>query len=253
MPYKEGITADQAAFDLSDWRNDLDIRKSYLNFAAKGYTGINIIFGSVLAILSLLTMGGSASLYVNDGLIDTETLTVLLFIIGITGAVVTAIDKLVEPGSKAADCGIIGKHYSMIGREIGLEEEEAVNNSISAIPCHLLKSKLMNFSTRIQLVQENEPAMFFVDLIYRYYNSGVRGMLRDRVAERIETFKSKYEGMVPEVERMNIINEISNAPLTKYQLYKIQKTINKYTIGGLADEDFTEFHNPSSDNSSLPI
>lgn len=247
MVYLQGITGEQAGGDIAEWIEDSNTRKMYLNIASKLYMFMKLCFVIINVTTAAITTASGASLTYGVKLFSEEQVGTLLLVVGVVDSILLAIDKNIDPGSKSESCASSIKHLNQLNRELLIGSNEAFNNTLVDVPSQVIKSQMATYSGRLQLIHEQEPPMFFIDTFTKFWRKGKKEGARNRLQDLIREYKKNYEESVPEIERLNLIDQISRNKLTKYQVHKMHKVLNKVVFSDSYD-DFIVQHGPGDES-----
>lgn len=155
-----GITARQAADSLERW-NDIMLEKiETLKKGARFYRVANYFAMVSSGVLTVVMIGLSSSLVSGVSAMTVFIIAIILIALQAINAFFTVSIAVVQPSTKANNCMIAAKQYDLLSREITIKVIEYRQVPGNAVANSYLFETL-NYSTREQLVMQNEPHLVY--------------------------------------------------------------------------------------------
>ncbi|MAR55882.1 MAG: hypothetical protein CMM93_01740 [Rickettsiales bacterium] len=156
------LTPQQAIEILNTQSDRLNAKINYLANGARFYKVAALFTALAMGVPALINIG-LESYFISDPEISSSTrraLFIVLLSLQVFALVFTIVDKVVHPSTKAAMCSTVSKAYSELNRELIifstsllLEEQDTLAE---------LVSKLLYYSTKEQLVLNDEPLLICI-------------------------------------------------------------------------------------------
>ena len=141
---------------LNRWKKSIDQKIIALRRAGKIYSVLGVFNKITIATLSAILIALNSSLFTYDG----DSIIITLITLQVTLAMFTAFETVINPSKLSKQCSMTWKSYSELSRELSVVIDDLVISDEEPEKSTLSNLALL-YSTKEQLILQNEPAIFF--------------------------------------------------------------------------------------------